>query len=291
MKKYLIAILLAMVGSVADAAWHTYPEQGCAVYVRFLAKDSYYFCGAQEPRCNGDWAEKSELQSGWAVKWYNEGQYEKLHDKRFWCCTGTVTSDTSNLNKKEKPSGTPGRWVEGSDFWVNTETKTINVSGGKCSYTVKTDICGNVDDSDKERCSSKNVTSEQLSCPEGQYFRTSSKSCATLCESGYAYESNTSNKCIECPETKTQGIVSDTGSITTETVAPEHRICRKCDAATSFFDPKTKKCVLKSALTSLSVVDLEGRSASTKSKNIKDECWTKFGEDYKSCMKQIGKVF
>ena len=292
MKKYLVVLLLAMITTGANAGWHTYPDDGCSIEVWFLGRDHYHFCGAHETRCNGDWAETGELQN--TTHWYNNGQSATLDKTRYWCCGGQVTTSTKNLKKKDRVGGTPGKWVAGTDWIVKSEPKTITVAGGTCTYVETTDICGNV--SGKEKCEGTSLTKDTVTCPSGQYYRAGS--CATLCQSGYAYESTTSNRCVECPETSTQGIVSDEGSTGNEVPSPEHRVCRKCNASTSLFDPKTKQCIAKTdvQVTALSMNDLVyGKNGRTKkiqpqsvgsanTHSVSNECWTKFGAEYKKCV-------
>lgn len=288
MKKCLSIVLFGLMATTANAGWHY--EDGCAIDVRFLARDFYYFCGAHEARCNGDWAEPTELKNGF-VKWYDNGEAETFNGTHHWCCGGKVDRSTLPTARKGKASGTPGKWVKGKDWFVKTETKTKTVAGGTCSYLVKTDICGNVH-SEEDTCktakvSSDGTTSSNVSCPDGQYFRVSSKSCAKLCDSGWAYESAKSNTCVECPENLTQGIVSDTGVNKKNTaVDPEHKICLKCNPSTQFFNSVTRECVTKSSLTALSVADLQGKTTANnlKKEKVSDQCWTKSGSEYQDCI-------
>lgn len=280
MKKYLFGILFAIVTMGANAAWHVEAEGGCAVYVRFLDLDDYYFCGAQQPKCNNDWAASAELKS--TTKWLKHEEKVNINGSLYFCCDGNVT--TKPTTKKEKAAGTPGRLVKGALFYPEPgETKMKDVAGGKCSYTETVDICGHLHTTEGE-CTTQ--AKDNVICPAGQFYRESSKSCATLCEVGYAFESAGSNRCVECPETSTQGIVSDTANTSSVEVEPEHRICRTCPAATSVFDATTRQCVPKPQLTALSTTELQyGRNARTRNaKPVSTQCWTKFGTEYKDCV-------
>lgn len=288
MKRSLIFILFAMITTASNAwTWHIHDNDGCAIRTRGFVKDDYYFCGAHETKCHGDWAEKSELNNGF-VKWYQNGEFASLgdNDEVYWCCGGKITSSTTNLKRKDKVSGTVGKWVKGENFYITRETKTKNISGGTCTYVEMTDICGNVTSTEQE-CKTQGAANVQ--CPDGQYFRTSSNSCAKLCDIGYAYESATSNRCVECEETAYQGIVSDTGVyINGEAVDPTHAVCRRCNTATSIFDAATRTCIGKPQLTALSMTDLQyGKNAHSRDKSLSEQCWTKSADEYKKCV--LGK--
>lgn len=279
MKKYLLGLLFVFMTITANAAWHVEADGGCAVYVRFLAKDDYYFCGAHQPKCNEDWAESNELKSN--TKWYKHGDPVDINGSRYYCCDGSVT--TTPTAKKGNAVGTVGRFVKGTDFLpAKGEPKIKDVAGGKCSYTETVDICGHLHTTEGE-CTNK--PADNVICPDGQYYRESSASCATLCEPGYAYESEKSNRCVECSETSTRGIVSDDGKNDTN-IEQEHRVCRTCPASTSVFDPDTRRCVPKTQLTALSTAELQyGRNGRTRNaKPVSYQCWTKFGQEYKDCV-------
>lgn len=287
MKKYLTVFFLAIITCTADAGWHIYPEDGCAilpwVWPAHWGRDDYYFCGAHKTTCNNDSASDDELEHSTA--WFNHKDYATLDDTRYWCCDGKVTSKPT---KSGTASGTPGRWVKGTDWIVDKETKEIIVSGGKCSYEVKKDVCGNIDDSDKRRCASENITKEKLSCPSGTIFRESTKSCVTLCKPGFVFESKTSDRCVECAETATQGIAHDEGKTDAESLTDSlHQVCRKCNSASQLFDPKKRICVEKTNTTStiaLSMTDLQYGKGKQKQSKVADNCWTKFNNEYKDCV-------
>ena len=292
MKKCLSIILFGMMATTANAGWHINANDGCALLPWLWpwhgGTDDYYFCGAHKTVCDGDVASDTESRN---AVWKNHGEWATFDNTVYQCCDGKVTKKPTAGGKSSAAEGTPGRWVKGKDFYTKTETKTKTVAGGTCSYLVKTDICGNVH-SEEDTCktakvSSDGTTSSNVSCPDGQYFRVSSKSCAKLCDSGWAYESANSNTCVECPETLTQGIVSDTGiSKKNVDVDPEHKICRKCNPSSQFFNSITRECVSKSSLTALSMTDLQGKTNANavKKEKVSDQCWTKFGAEYQNCI-------
>lgn len=290
MKKYLIFILFAIITSTATANWHG-DFVGCAIFTRAFALDDYYFCGAHEAKCENDWAEEVELNK--SVKWFEDGDPQELggDHRRYYCCFGKVTSKPTK--KKGSATGTPGKWVradEKNDWYKKIESKTINITGGgTCTYNEYTDVCDRVTDDKDKVC--KEQLEKNIICPEGQFFRESSQSCAPQCETGYAYESAKSNKCVACPETNTQGVVDDGYSTNYKLgypVEPAHRICRKCDATNSFLDANTKQCVQKLELKNLSTVELQyGKNARTRgSAKVTDQCWTKYDNEYKDCVLQ-----
>ena len=292
MKKYLIFVLLAVIlapCTMYAQTWHVEADTGCALLTRFLNKDEYYFCGAREMKCAGDWAETSEIKNG-HIHWYNQKDSETFNNELYWCCDGKVTESATALNakkKKENVAGTPGKWVKGSTWIVDTQVKEKTVAGGTCTYTETTDICGNVHTNDMD-CKNPEIAADMMTCPDGQYYRTSTGSCASLCNPGYAYESRTSNRCVECSETATQGVAHDGGSTNPDDLTdPMHQICRKCNVTTQLFNPSTRLCVEKSntnSTTALSMSDLLYGVGRSKRVNVSDNCWTKYGEEYRKCV-------
>lgn len=273
-----------MVGTNAWGGWHIKGDDGCAQLKRW-GKDEYYFCGSHSFTCDNDPVEQSEIKNN-HVHWYDSKDSETFGSVRYWCCDGKVT-DTRKLNtidKKDKVAGTPGRWVEGTDWIVNTEIKTKTVAGGTCTYTETKDICGYTHTNDAD-CKNPEKAADMVECPDGQYYRVSSGSCVTLCESGYVFESKTSNRCVECSETSTQGIAHDDNSTDSDDLAdPMHRICRKCNATTQLFNPTTRTCVETTSLKALSMNDLQYGIDSAKKQKVSDNCWTKYGEEYRKCV-------
>ena len=291
MKKYLVAFFMILITSTSHAlfnAWHVRADDGCAKYGRFMNKDEYYFCGSHAFSCAGDPIEQSEIKNG-HVHWYNYKESESFENALYWCCNGEVTDTRAlnEINKKDKVAGTPGKWVKGNEWIVSSEIKTKTVAGGTCTYTETTDICGHVHTNDGD-CKNPTTASDMMTCPDGQYYRLSSGSCATLCDAGFAYESRTSNRCVECAETSTQGVAHDGGSTNPDDLAdPMHLICRKCNTATQLFNPSTRQCVEKtntSSTTALSMNDLLYGIGRSKRINVSDNCWTKYGEEYKNCV-------
>ncbi|MBO7066020.1 MAG: hypothetical protein J6W40_00165 [Alphaproteobacteria bacterium] len=293
MKKCLFVLFSMMITMNANAVvaelgvaalvingWHIHPSEGCALQTRFLGKDFYHFCGAQQPVCHGDWAEKKELNS--TVKWYNYGETAEFNGEQYTCCGEGAKVISAPTERKGTATGTPGYWIKGDHSEVPV-IKTKNVAGGTCSYTEEKDVCGKTITTEGT-CETQ--TKKNMTCPEGQYFREASGSCAKLCAAGYAYESKTSNVCVECEETLTQGRVSDDGSTpVNEAVDSVHAICLKCNPATSILDQATRKCVPRPQLTALTMNDLlYGKDGYTKNKNVSEQCWTKYGNEYKKCV-------
>lgn len=295
MKKFLFGFLFVMAVPSWDArasSWYIQQanpyDTGCAVYQRFLSNE-YYFCGARTMTCFSSSATDLDVKLD-RVHWYKHKDKEILNNELYWCCDGKITESATELAKKKKKDsvkGIPGTWVKGTDWIQKKETKTKAVSGGTCTYVEETDICGHLH-STEENCDDPQKAKQMVTCPDGQYYRESSGKCATYCDSGFAYESPLINTCIACSETATQGIVSDeyAANVSQENiyyVAPGHRMCRKC-AATSFFDSRTRTCVSKSDLQGLSTVDLQYGKNGSKQAKVSDQCWTKYGVEYKNCV-------
>jgi hypothetical protein len=210
-----------------------------------------------------------------------------MGNRKYWCCKGEVKNRPTQ--KKTAATGTAGYWVENdAEVFTVTTPLTKKIAGGTCSYNKYENVCGEEYDNFDEVC--KDKMNENLECPSGQTLRvtsTGNKSCAPVCEPGYAYESITSNRCVECQETSTQGIVHDAGSTAPDDLAnPMHQICRKCNAASQFFDAATRTCKNKTdkKVIALSMTDLRYGKGKQKQSKVADNCWTKFNDEYKDCV-------
>lgn len=289
MKKYLLVVFLAMIALPANAEWQIDSGGGCAhqvwVWPWHSGRDDYYFCGAHTAVCGGDYAEDDELLT--SVVWAEHKQSATIAGSTYWCCGGKVYSKP--LGKRGTAMGTPGRWVQGDNWYKRSDPKEKIIGGATCSYIEKEDVCGNVTPTQEELeklCTKQNTNAADgvsFACPDGQYWRESTNSCAALCGDGQAYESETSNKCVDCAETLHQGISCSKGNCG-YVIEPEDKICRKC-YSNAFFDPVTRNCVEKTELIALSTTELQyGANAITKGDVVSKQCWTKYNEDYKNCV-------
>jgi len=181
---------------------------------------AYYYCGKQNDKCDGKKSKTSDTifwQYHGDTFTFQGGKNPSEHDLyTYYCCNGT---------KDEK-----GRYVR-ADSWIDsskTVTETKHVTGGTCQVKIETDVCG---DTHKIDCDTPGT------CDAGYIMR--NKVCAEICPDGSAFESDTSNKCIQCETTNYQGI---------KTISSNNKLCIKCDKDTEFFDKETKACIKKSAL-------------------------------------------
>ncbi len=206
--KFILPVLIGlfMVGN-ADAAFHTNDLQQC--WRDSQGYDTFWFCGSQSLSCNGKKAKKRHH-----VNWLYDGESFTHDGRTFWCCNGTIDQ--------------VGTFAE-SKTWLKRETKVKELTSGKCTYEVVTDVCGN-------KVSGAECTVPD-NCPTGTVKRNSA--CIEPCSNVQAFESATSNKCVACETTKYQGISAN-------------NICVKCDSGTQFWDQKEKRCVAKETYTKYS---------------------------------------
>jgi len=176
---------------------------------------AYYYCGGKNNKCAGKKSKSHDL-----VVRQNHGDKFTYNGKTYWCCDGK--------------SDSAGRYVQAS-AWIDsskTVTETKQVDGGTCTVKTETDVCGGTYKID---CDTPGT------CNAGYVMR--NKVCAQICPDGSAFESNASNKCVECETTNYQGI---------KMISSENNVCIKCDQDTQFFDKETKTCINKSRLKQIS---------------------------------------
>ncbi len=133
--------------------------------------------------------------------------------RHFVCCNGNLT-------------GTPGYWVE------VTNTQNAHPTWGMYRAEENrpvTDGCpsGQYKVVYKNVCGGETVVSECSSCPAGQQMRNGT--CAPICPDGQAYESTSSNKCVDCAQTTNRGVKKD-------------GTCVSC-STTQFYSPARQDCV------------------------------------------------
>lgn len=202
MQKFIIAISVILCTNVAFAEPKNGFDTNNKCYLETDGTDSAWFCGSQEKRC------KQKMRKRHNIKWLYTGQSFTYGNVKAWCCDGTTTKQ--------------GHFVEAKN-WTTSETVTVQLSNGTCTYQRVTDACGNIESD--EPCT------EPTNCNGNLIKRNGT--CTEPCganDGNIGYESVTSNKCVECPTTSTQGIDSN-------------GICTKCNTATQVWDTSAKKCV------------------------------------------------
>lgn len=209
MKKIITAISMILCTNVAFAVQDGFGDQK-ECYIETHKRDSAWFCGKHNRKC------KQEMKNKHNV-------YPLVHGEKFsygsvtaWCCDGTLTET--------------GYFVEASK-WETSETITVQLAnGGTCTYVQTTNACGEISG---EPCT------EPTNCT-APYIKRNGV-CIEPCgatDGNMAYESKTSNTCIECPTNASQGI----GTIANE------KICVKCNSTTEVWDAKAKKCVSRAEM-------------------------------------------
>lgn len=202
MQKILIAISIILCACNAFAE----PKNGFDInnkcYLETDGTDSAWFCGSQEKKC------KQKMRKRHNIYWLYEGESFTYGTVKAWCCGGTTTQQ--------------GHFVEQKD-WTTSETITVQLANGTCTYQKKTNACGEV--------VSDTPCTEPTTCTGNHIKRNGA--CTEPCganDGNIAYESATSNKCVECPTNASQGI-------------DKNNICTKCNSTTEIWDTETKKCI------------------------------------------------
>ena len=225
MKKFLCFLILALI-MMHPTYTHAmfgirfgYNNQCIIDY--FATRQDWYFCGKalfKHPVCSG----RSAL-NGYNRQWLLHGEgFSSVYDnsRHFWCCHGK--------------DDYMGRFVETHLPFQTSEVVTVDLGNGRtCTYERITNVCGDVID---VPCTTP------TNCPDGTLFR--NNDCVVPCSGTTAFESVTSNKCIECETTNYQGISTD-------------RQCVKCDPVTQFFDKFAKKCVLKTSMSMITATAMK----------------------------------
>lgn len=209
---FLLLIILTATNAIAKQELKHATDNSC-YYISGYGKKStgnnwaYYFCGASATKCNGKKHKGHDM-----MKLQYNGEGFSWNGRKFWCCNDEA--------------GTAGHYEEGNKWIVKEDTKTKSVGNGTCEQKTQTTICGDVINID---CDSPGK------CDAGYIMRNGE--CAAQCPDGQAYESATSNTCIDCETTNYQGI---------QTIGTNgHKVCKKCENNAKFFDRKTQTCIDK----------------------------------------------
>ena len=230
MKRFLFVFFITLPilssGALASNVW--IKGDGCMI-TRSPSPDWIAWCGDAKEKCDGTKAKRRKqtfVNDGalWSVSHDRNGNY-------VWyaCCDGQFKTVDTN-----KYSTTGGDLSEPT----LTESKTITLDGGgKCTYQATYNACGT---------ETTAPCTAPTACTDGLILRNNIS--IEPCPAGSAFESTTSNKCIECPITLYSGPknVKDSNGKITDTY------CLKCDEDTEFFNKKTDNCILKSNMTIVS---------------------------------------
>lgn len=215
-KSFTAALVITLIHASAMAFQGFGDNRSC--YFEDHKLDSYWYCGAQENRCAGRKMGKKHNRS-----YQLHGDSFTYDGKKYYCCNGTPTQ--------------VGRYEDAHNNkdWLKTnESVTIELDGGgKCTYTKKVNVCG---EEESTPCN------KPTNCEDGKILRNGT--CTHPCPSDSeitAYESSTSNTCVQCPTTLYQGIKKSSNSNT-------DALCIKCDPTLQFWDSENKTCISKSSL-------------------------------------------
>lgn len=208
-----VAVLIAVCcTSVAYGDHRHGPRNECwrdTKYKRNGFKWAYYYCGAQQAKCDG---KKSKGHD--KVFWQYHGDkftFETDQRETYFCCGGTKSAE--------------GKYVRADKWIVDEKIEKVQVSGGTCNKKIQTDACGEVH---VVECN------EPDNCNAGTTMRNGQ--CVKPCEDGQVFNGPSSNTCITCDTTPYQGPSANKES------------CIKCDEGTEFFNRETKTCIKKSSL-------------------------------------------
>lgn len=207
MKKIIIFAL-----SIILSQWSAYAEpkngfgDSLECYLETDGTDSAWFCGKHDRKC------KQKLKNKHNVYPLTHGDFFSHGSVKAWCCDGTLTET--------------GYFVE-QENWTTSETITVQLTNGTCTYQKITNACGKIESD--EPCT------EPTNCTGNTIKRNGA--CIAPCganDGNMAYESATSNKCIKCPTNASQGIINNDG---------KNPICTKCNSTTEIWDVDTKQCI------------------------------------------------
>ena len=205
MQKIIIVISIVLSAGTVYAEPKNGFDTNNKCYLETDGTGSAWFCGSQIERC------KQKMGKRHNIHWLYHGQSFTYGSVKAWCCDGSLT---------EK-----GYFVE-QENWTTSETITVQLANGTCTYQKITNACGEITD---------NPCTEPTNCTGNTIKRNGE--CIAPCganDGNMAYESATSNKCIECPTNASQGIINNGGA---------NPICTKCNSTTEIWDADTKKCI------------------------------------------------
>lgn len=238
MKKFYVFIFISIIGYDASAAWAPKFGSNDSCIVEYKnSKRQFHFCGNSQNECAGYKVKKYSKE--WTHS--NGENFTSAYDstRKFFCCN--------------KNNAAQGVWKEGTQWYTKDEIAKKQLTNGTCNYRKRITICGDEESTD---CDTPDA------CNAGAILR--NNACVVPCNGTTAFESATSNTCIECETTAYQGIGADT-------------ICVKCDSGTQFFNKKTKKCISKDSMT-------------TYSKETMKKCFGCPGnETFKKCVKILNQ--
>ena len=141
-----------------------------------------------------------------------------------------------------------------TESMTKTVVDTVNNTVGKCTWTQKINICGEIDNPEDECTTAVGATE----CADG--YVTHNAKCVEPCEDGYVFESATSSKCVKKEVNAHQGVIDGH-----RFVCPDNK----------FWDVKTLSCKDKTEWTMISNVAF-------------DECWLcKSPVDLTECLRHV----
>lgn len=202
--KILFVVFCGLVVTLPVSA-RLYTNSNRECFCEDSGNDTFWFCGLQSLSCKGTSVWKKNK-----VYWHYHGDDFTGNGIKYYCCNGTTSG--------------AGQYVQGNNWITKTETVTEVLPNGKCTWTRKTNICGQVDNPG-DKCTE--ATGE---CTTG--FVSHNGKCVAACPEGQAFASNTSSACVACEPSVTQGI--------------KKNVCIKCES-NQFFDNNTLSCVSRSS--------------------------------------------
>lgn len=207
----ITGILFMLCGAAHGISFGPNDTNSCFVKSNFWGRRWYWFCGSQSQACRGYSPGRHAVISS-----YYHGQSFTEGSTKYFCCDGSASA--------------AGHFIK-ADAWETVSTETVSLDGGgSCSYQKRVDVCGN---------ELSKPCDKPTSCSEGKILRNGE--CIEPCMSGYGFDSDSSNTCVQCDTTNFQGLRAAQD-------ASQGNICLKCDAARQFFDREKSKCVNRGEL-------------------------------------------
>ncbi len=204
MKKILtFFICIIATGNVWAERWKI--DGNCARDRRSNHK-RVFVCGKTAPKeCSGMETKKADhilyASSGYCVHYEIDANGNRAGESvRICCCNGVWTEGKTT----DQTVGVPWPAQEGNDVtlkqWYNKYPETENQleGGGICFYEKRIDMCGT---------DISNLCTVPTACSGNLILRNGE--CVSPCPDGQAWESETSNTCVECPTTNHMGIITN----------------------------------------------------------------------------------
>ncbi len=258
MAKHIFVVFLgAMVLSpgVADH-WLTYKQTAkhCSYYYRTWKPERFYFCGEAKNHCYGLWVNGRDERYT-----YKDGQSVALAGGTVYTCCGTEFKEGSGYSD------------DGSEFKCTERSES---GGTGCGSIPQAQWKGaGMYQKQKNPCGTTKYALKGGigGCKVNQTLRPNNETtgtCVTKCTGGRIFASATSNSCVFCSQSRSQGPATDSSG---------YQYCLKCNND-QFFDKNTSTCKSKEDFTHYN-------------KTAMAACWEcSSNEDMELCLDKVKNV-